>query len=78
MCWILFTWCFEKIEERGNEDINYNVDISEQMISDCKNMIKNEFWNTEYEFSWDINYHSGVYFDYYIVYYIYNGFISFI
>jgi len=67
MCWILFTWCFEKIEERGNEDINYNVDIPEQMISDCKNMIKNEFWNTEYEFSWDINYHSWVYFNYSIV-----------
>jgi hypothetical protein len=31
------------MEERGNEDINYNVDTSEQMISDCKDMVKNEF-----------------------------------
>ena len=73
MCWILFTWCFEKNKERENEDINHNVDIPEQMISDCKNMIKNEFWNTEYEFSWDINYHSGVYFNYSIV----TGFVYF-
>ena len=73
MCWILFTWCFEKNKERENEDINHNVDIPEQMISDCKNMIKNEFWNTEYKFSWDINYHSGVYFNYSIV----TGFVYF-
>ena len=73
MCWILFTWCFEKNKERENEDINHNVDTPEQMISDCKNMIKNEFWNTEYKFSWDINYHSGVYFNYSIV----TGFVYF-
>lgn len=36
-------------------------------VSDCKNLVQNEFWDTEYEFSGDINYHSGVYFDYSIV-----------
>ena len=36
-------------------------------VSDCKNLVQNEFWDTEYEFSWDINYHSWFYFDYSIV-----------
>ena len=36
-------------------------------VSDCKNLVQDEFWDTEYGFSGDINYHSGVYFDYSIV-----------
>ena len=36
-------------------------------ISDCKSLIQNEFWDTEYVFSWDINFHSGVYFNYSMV-----------
>lgn len=36
-------------------------------VSDCKNLIQNEFLDTKFQYTWDINYHSWVYFDYSIV-----------
>lgn len=57
ICSILVAGCTNQQPQQKNFDF----------VSDCKNLVQNEFWDTEYEFSGDINYHSGVYFDYSIV-----------
>ncbi len=60
---LLFTGCTNQQPQQKKFDF----------VSDCKNLVQNEFWDTEYEFSGDINYHSWVYFDYSIV----TGFVYF-
>jgi len=67
VCSISLAWCFKIIEDNWNTEVEKKLKSEKDFILDCKSLIQNEFWDTEYKFSWDINFHSGVYFNYSIV-----------